>query len=122
MNAIRSTAVFAIVFLFGSVQAARADGYAAIAYSPSTGKWAYSNGCSCRAEAERMALRSCNACDAYICNWVRNGYAALAIGDHGWTGFAWSGESRCAAENAAQCEVRKYDCGARILCWVYSGT
>src|SRR5438874_190939 len=39
MNAIRWTAVFAVVFLFSNAQAARADAYAAIAYSPSTGKW-----------------------------------------------------------------------------------
>ena len=122
MNAIRWSAVLAVVFLFGNAQAARADAYAAIAYSPSKGVWAYANGCSCQAEAERLALKRCQACDAEIYTVVRNGYAALAIGDHGWTGYAWSGNSRCDAENRALGAVRKNDCGARILCWVYSGT
>ena len=65
--------------------------YAAIAYSPATGKYGYSWNCDTRGEAEQRALNACKADDARIVCWVNNGFCALALGDDKsrW-GVGWS--------------------------------
>jgi TPR repeat protein len=57
------------------------NSYAAIAYSPSTGKYAYSYDLRSRAAAEKAALEKCNVPDARVVCWVNRGWAALALGD-----------------------------------------
>jgi hypothetical protein len=101
--------------------AASADRYAAIAFSNSTGAYGYSYNCSSRGEAELLALSYCNASDARIVVWVRNGYCALALGnDVGAAGWAWAStasEARALALN----EARKYTTGVYIAVTVFSG-
>jgi hypothetical protein len=54
------------------------DLFAAIAYSPTTGKYGYAKRQNTRAAAEKLALRNCGAADATIVVWVRDGWCALA--------------------------------------------
>jgi hypothetical protein len=66
------------------------NSYAAIAYSPSTGKFAYSYDRRSRKEAEKEALEKCAAPDATIACWVNRGFAALALGkDKSCWGSGW---------------------------------
>lgn len=88
------------------------DSYAAIAYSPSTGKYGYAYNYGSRWAAEAAALAYCEAPDAEIVVWVNNGFCALALGDEpGVYGVGWSygdGSSNVAAMNWAL-----YECGKR---------
>jgi hypothetical protein len=67
------------------------DSYAAIAYSPKTAKIGVGYNYGTRAEAEKQALKQCDAEDARIVTWVNNGFCALALGDDKsvW-GVGWS--------------------------------
>ena len=56
------------------------DSFAAIAYSPSTGKYCLSYDHPSKAEAERKALSQCDASDTLIACWVNRGFCALAVG------------------------------------------
>ena len=73
--------------------------FAAIAFSPQTGRWGVGDSLPGRGAAETEALGRCDARDAKVVVWVRNGYAALALGDargaYGW-GFANDPETACA--------------------------
>src|SRR5262245_60450385 len=51
-----------------------ADCFAAIAYSPATGKYGYSYNYSSRSAAMRRALTQCPQADAKIVGWVEGGY------------------------------------------------
>ena len=53
--------------------------YAAIAYSPSTGQYGYSYAQPSRESANSVALSRCNASDARIMTWCRNGWCCLAL-------------------------------------------
>lgn len=67
------------------------DTYAAIAYSPSTGKFHYAYNLDSRAAAEKAALAGCTPSDARIVAWVNAGWCALALGDdHECWGVGWS--------------------------------
>jgi hypothetical protein len=64
--------------------------YAAIAYSPATGKYASASDYRSRPAAEKAALAKCGADDAVIACWVNWGFCALALGSDkscwGWVG------------------------------------
>ena len=53
--------------------------YAAIAYSPSTGQYGYSYAQPSLDAASSVALSRCNASDARIMTWSRNGWCSLAL-------------------------------------------
>ncbi len=100
------------------------DTYAAIAYSPATGKWGYAYDCDSRSSAEEAALSRCKAPDACIVTWVHNGFCALALGDDKshW-GVGWSfgdGASNVSARNRALAECRQRTTGARLVLCVCS--
>jgi hypothetical protein len=100
------------------------DTYAAIAYSPETGKWGYAYNCGSRGQAERMALSNCPQSDARIVCWVHNGFCALALGDDkaSW-GTGWSygdGATNTAARNYAMTNCKARTTGARIVLCVCS--
>jgi hypothetical protein len=99
----------------------RSDRYGAIAYSKSTGAYGYSYGHYSQADAERDALARCDSPDRQVIGWMRNAYAALAVGDapeqYGW---GW-GATRSAAEQAALAECRKRTTNCYIKRWVFSG-
>ena len=96
---------------------------AAIAFSPSTGKIGRSSGeAKTKAEAEKLALKSCGAPDAKVFMWS-NEWAAIAIaeGKTGVAGFG-PGATRKIAEEAALAQCRKYAKGApcRIALAIHS--
>ncbi len=98
--------------------AAQSNKFAAIAFSPSTGSYAYAHGWGSRNSAEADAVSRCNGHDARSVVWVKNGWAALARNSNGAWATGWSNNSRDEAEAIALSRVR----GGRILCWVYSGS
>jgi hypothetical protein len=65
------------------------DTYAAVAFSPSTGKYGYAWNYRSRSAAEQVALSQCKAADAKIVGWVKGGWLALAIGEENAYGVAW---------------------------------
>jgi hypothetical protein len=99
-------------------QARAADGskYAAIAYSEQTGQYGYAFGYDCLDDAENDAVANSNAADACVVVYVENGWAALAEGDNGTYGDAWSTTSLADAE----CQALQY-CGPgnhpHIVAW-----
>ena len=122
MKLIRRFAAVAIVFaLLGAVSAARADAYAAIAYSESTGQYGYTYGYDDLGAAENDAVANANADDAQVVVWVENGWAALAVNNDGGWGYGWSTNCQADAERFAIDGAGGPACGAHILCWVASG-
>lgn len=98
--------------------------YAAIAYSPETGKWGYAHNYGSRSSAERAALAKCKAPDARIVTWVLKGFCALAVGDdQSCWGVGWSygdGASNVDAKRRALAECNKRTTNARIVVCVCS--
>jgi serine/threonine-protein kinase len=116
-----TAAVVVAVALFSTAAAVRADEYAAIAYSPSTGSYGYWYGAKCRADAETGAMNNCNGSDRRVVVWVENGWAALAVNNNGGWGYGWSTTSRAQAERSALNGAGGARCGAHIICWAASG-
>lgn len=94
------------------------DSVAAIAYSPSTGKYGYAYDRRSRKAAEDGALKDCGAADATITCWVKRGFCALALGsDKSYWGSGWKYGAGCnsdAAKEQALEECKNRTSGARI--------
>jgi hypothetical protein len=91
------------------------DQYAAVAYSPKTGKWGYGCNYPTKAEAIARAKSECGKKDART-NWCKNAWIALALSDQargGW-GSAW-GTTREEAEAAARRECLARNPDARVV-------
>ena len=71
----------------------RGDTYAAIAYSPKTGKYGYAYGQSTRDIAEGVAKRRCKAADAKVVTWVHNGWVPWLLARMGPTASAGAMET-----------------------------
>ena len=108
-------AILLIVFtlalgLAPALQAAD-DRYAAVAYSPSSGRWGYGNGYASQEEAIARALSECGRADAKT-NWCRNAWIALALSKRsagGW-GSAWGVTAKAARAAARrECLARNPD-------------
>lgn len=113
--------LLAVIMVFAAAGAARADQYAAIAYSQSTGSISYSYGYCTQADAEENALSNCEGDDARIVTWSKNAYCALALGDKpGAFGGAW-GYSQHEAEKRALEICSQYTTGCYIHLCVFSG-
>ncbi|MBX9788352.1 MAG: DUF4189 domain-containing protein [Pirellulales bacterium] len=95
------------------------DSYAAIAYSPATGHYAYAYNYGSRWSAEKAALRQLDEEDGRIVCWVNNGFCALALGDDVgcWgTGYEWGdGASNLDAANRARSECSERTSGAHVV-------
>ena len=63
--------------------------YAAVAFSPSTGKYGYCWDSPTRGRAEQEALSKCPEKDARIVGWVQGGWLVLAIGNDNIYGVGW---------------------------------
>jgi hypothetical protein len=100
------------------------DTYAAIAYSPSTGKWGYSYNYGSRWSAERAALSRCEGKDARIVAWVNNGFCALSLGDDksAWgVGYSYGdGATNTFAKRRALAECGNRTTNARIVLCICS--
>ena len=85
------------------------NSYAAIAYSPATGKYAYASDYGSRKAAEKAALEKCGADDATIACWINHGFCALALGsDKSCWGAGW--EYGNGANNLRAKEKAMKDC------------
>lgn len=95
-----------------------ANSYAAIAYSPSTGKYACAYDLRSRKAAEKEAIAKCDAPDATVAGWVNRGFCALALGeDKSCWGVGWSyggGSSNDAAKDYALDDCKKRTTGVYI--------
>ena len=82
--------VFAFVIGLAPPLQAAGDRYAAVAYSPKTGRWRYGVNYPTKSGAIAHARRECGRSDART-NWCKNAWIALAISDQspgGW-GSSW---------------------------------
>ena len=109
--------VFALALAAAPALQAAGDTYAAVAFSPSTGRWGYGNGYPTNSEAIARARRECGRSDSRT-NWCKNSWIALAVSNQsrgGW-GSAW-GETAAAARSAAiaECVARNPD-GHVVIC------
>ena len=93
--------------------------YAAVAFSPSTGKYGYAWDQPTRGYAERIALSYCKAEDAKIVGWVQGGWLVLAIGEDNAYGVGWeygNGAVNTDAFNRARAECHQH--GQRVKTYV----
>ena len=112
--------ILLIVFAFAlglapALQAAPGDRFAAIAYSPSTGRWGYGNNYPTKAAAIARAVRECGRRDAKTF-WCRNAWGALALSDSAPGGYGWSwATTAAAARRGALRECRARNPDARVV-------
>jgi Domain of unknown function (DUF4189) len=114
----RKTLLALMVVLPSLVTPACAALYAAIAYSPATGRYGYTFNYNYLGDAETDALARCDAPDAEIVAWCYNEWCALAVSDDGSFGYA-SGLTQADAEAAALANCTGPN--AHILCNAFSG-
>jgi hypothetical protein len=99
----------------------RANRFAAIAYSPLTGRYGYATGAGCLADADVLALANCRAPDAQIWAWVENGWVALARSREGlFVTYGVSTRSLAEAEAIALRGCAQTGCPGVILAWAAS--
>jgi hypothetical protein len=107
--------IIAVALGLGPALQAAGDRYAAIAYSPSTGRSGYGNGYPSKSQAIARAIRECRSRDVRT-NWCRNAWIALAVSDRspgGW-GSSW-GSTPASARNGAIVECRARNPDARVI-------
>jgi hypothetical protein len=113
-----AASLFAAVARADSTIDINSDSFAAIAYSPATGKYGYGYNYRNRSAAEKAALDNCGTEDARIACWVNRGFCALALGDDKtcW-GVGWQyggGSSNNDAKKSALENCGKRTTGAHI--------
>ena len=97
------------------------DLFAAIAYSPATGQAGHGYNYASRWAAEAEAVRMCNAADARVVVWVKNGFCALALGDDkSYWGDGFSYGDKDTASNRAVAECGQRTTNAHFVRGVYS--
>jgi hypothetical protein len=93
--------------------------YAAIAYSPSTGKHTHATGLTSLDNVKRLALARCGARDARVIVWVKSGCCALAVGRGGV--YAGRGPSPLEARMMALRACRSHGSAGSVVLCVSSG-
>lgn len=93
--------------------------FAAIAYSPKTGKYGYSYSHGSQSAACSAALKFCKEPDAQIVGWAKNRYCALAEGADGY-GFGHAATAAEARQIALNDCARRTTGGKIVIC-VFSG-
>lgn len=89
------------------------DTFAAVAYSPATGRYGIAYDRLSRKSAEKEALSKCAGEDARIVCWVNKGFCALALGhDKAHWGSGWSDENDTKAKQAALADYQAKTSGA----------
>jgi hypothetical protein len=99
-------------------------GYAAVAYSETTGEYGIAHNYSSLNGAKRAALADCPAADAEIVAWVQRGFIVLAIGEDLSYGTGWEygdGASSQDALNTAVANCQSYGTRVKTIVQVYSG-
>ena len=90
------------------------DKFAAIAFSQATGSYGYGYGFDTRGDAEKEALAQCSGDDSQVVVWVKNGWAALAVGDDNAYGYGWAADLGTARKTALA-ECRKRTTNSRVV-------
>jgi len=90
------------------------DKFAAIAFSQATGSYGYGYGFDSRGDAEKEALAQSSGDDAKVVVWVKNGWAALAVGDDNAYGYGWASDLGTARKIALG-ECRQHTTNSRIV-------
>lgn len=118
----RLAILVAVVVSIGA-DAAYARDYGAIAYSPSTRMWAYSNSSTSQRSAEREAQNRCaaaaKASDCTIVTWFYHACGALTVSPDGVYAAAWANEHED-AEAAAIKSCRTAATGCVSETWACS--
>jgi hypothetical protein len=114
--------LFASVIVVGALLATStvSASYAVIAYSVSTGNWGGAYNYADLLSAEQAAYACCNASDEKIVVTVQNGWCALARGDNGAWGAAWSTTSQADADYRALVTCEQYGANSKIVDSLYS--
>ena len=106
---LRCASLLGVLVLFLGMTAPVGAGentYAAVAFSPSTGRYGFGNGCRTEYQAVEKARQECGASDA-ITKWCRNSWIALAVSKETPGGYGWAwGATAAAAESAAKRNCR----------------
>lgn len=93
----RVALLLTLIFTLGASARAGEDRYAAIAFSPSTGKYGTARGFSSKSEAIEEAQLRCGRKDAIV-RWCKNAWLVLARSERTRTGygygFAWNRNAR----------------------------
>jgi len=90
--------------------------YAALAYSDSTRSWGYSYGYASQEEAEKEAIRRCNASDARVLTWARNQWICFARASNSGYGYSSAATAEEAQAEAVQhCANRGGGCQVLVL-------
>jgi hypothetical protein len=95
--------------------------YGAIAYSPASGEFGYSDNYGSEALADDRAVRECGHSDCVVATWFFNNCGALATSDNG----SWSGghgpdeasairdaEDECTRQGGSACVVKVTHCSS----------
>ena len=94
--------------------------YAAVAYSPSTGRYGWAKGYATLQAARQGAVEACNEPDARPVIWAPDGrYFALAAGKDGAAGATATTAVRAKAIALQECSEHTTDC--KILYCFYAG-
>lgn len=103
--------IFAAVSVF-------AGSHGAIAYSSSTGKCGYSNGCCTIQEAIELAISFCGAPDCEAKNAFFGSCGAIAKASNGLYGSSGGYDCREKAEARALAECARQGGGdCKVICW-----
>jgi serine/threonine-protein kinase len=109
------TRVLAVALLLPTL--ASAQSFGAIAYSPPTGQWGWSNNYADQASAEARALAECQGAAGHGCQgavWFSNACGALAVGPRGW-GTGWGDTvARAHAEAVGVCSQYSEGCAVQM--------
>ena len=85
----RALIVFFVLLAFcGSSEVEAADKYAAVAFSPSTGRYGFGRGFSTKAAAIEEATLRCGRQDAIV-RWCRNSWIVLARSERTSRGYGY---------------------------------
>ncbi|HTS42392.1 MAG TPA: DUF4189 domain-containing protein [Xanthobacteraceae bacterium] len=104
---------------YGESTPAPRSSYGAIAFSPGSGSFGYSDNYANRTQAENRAKSECGKNDCKIATWFFNQCGALAISGNGSWGADHSGReqgarslalARCAKEGGTNCEIKVIHC------------
>lgn len=80
--------VFALAIGLAPALQAQGDRFAAIAYSPKTGRWGYGTNYPSKSAAIARALRECHSSGAKTF-WCKNAWGALALSNGAPGGYGW---------------------------------
>jgi Domain of unknown function (DUF4189) len=92
--------------------------YGAVAYSPSSGRFGYSDKYSSSGPAKKRALEECGQADCDI-TWFSNGCGAYSASSNGSWGGNWApdaqraqalAQAHCAQQGGTDCEIKISHC------------